>query len=93
MVGYAMEMQTLSGRSAPSERECELYDAVCYLGESFQTERINIMAFSGADNCIFKVFFDGKNVFSVSTGTSDTIKLYLAGEWEDKILERCHLFK
>lgn len=93
MVNYSTEMRVLSGKSVPDERECELYDAVCYLGESFQTERIKITSFSGTDNDIFNVYYEGNIVFNISTGITDTIKLYLSGEWEDKILEQYHLFK
>ena len=93
MINYSKEMQILSGRSTPSERECELYEAVYYLGESFQSKRIKIIASSGADNDFFNVYYDGKNVFNVSTGLSDEIRLYFGGKWEDEILERYHLFK
>ena len=77
-------------RTSPTPREEELYDAVAYLGQSFSTPSIRIRYHEGADNDIYTVLYEGREVFQITRGISDTIGLYIPGEWEDKILKRYH---
>lgn len=97
MVKYSSMMQMMAqahyGRSNPTDREQELYEAVTYLGEAFSTKTIKIRCREGADNDIYTVLFEGQEVFQITRGISETISLYLPGEWEDKVLKRYHDFK
>ena len=97
MPKYSSTMRMMAeaqyGRSTPTPREEELYDAVTYLGQSFSTATIKVRYREGMDNDNYTVIYEGREVFQITRGISESIVLYLPGDWEDKILKRYHDFK
>lgn len=91
------------GKTEPSSKERELFEAVSFLGESFNnynsptsgSERffpslngkVVIEHSECSDTDNFIVYYEGNNVFSIIIGESDKITNYIPGEWEDKVLK------
>lgn len=93
-------MRLRYGKTKPTQREEKLFEAVSYLGESFNSPTtiseddmgengktvIRRNDYSDTDHVI--VFYEGNDVFHITLGFSDKIINYIPGEWEDKILKR-----